>query len=68
MPAIGPMELIILLTLALLIFGPKKLPELGRSIGTGMREFKQSITGGDAGARGTADVRLAVVEDTKPTI
>jgi sec-independent protein translocase protein TatA len=45
MPSIGPMELTVVLTLALLIFGPRKLPELGRSLGSGMREFKDSITG-----------------------
>jgi sec-independent protein translocase protein TatA len=43
MPSIGPMELIIVLVIALFIFGPKKLPELGRSLGGGMREFKDSI-------------------------
>jgi sec-independent protein translocase protein TatA len=41
------MELIVVLVIALLIFGPKKLPDLGRSIGSGMREFKNSVTGGD---------------------
>ena len=45
MPSIGPMELIIVLAIALLVVGPKKLPELGRSIGGGMREFKDSVTG-----------------------
>lgn len=47
LPGIGPMELIVVLVIALLIFGPKKLPDLGRSIGGGMREFKNSVTGGD---------------------
>lgn len=47
MPSIGPLELIVVLVIALLILGPKKLPGLGRSLGTGMREFKESITGGD---------------------
>jgi sec-independent protein translocase protein TatA len=45
MPNIGPTELIIVLVIVLVIFGPKKLPGLGRSLGTGMREFKDSITG-----------------------
>ena len=45
MPSIGPMELIIVLVIALVIFGPKRLPDLGRSVGDGMREFKQSVTG-----------------------
>ncbi len=47
LPGIGPMELIVVLIVALVIFGPKKLPDLGRSIGGGMREFKNSITGDD---------------------
>lgn len=42
---IGPLELIIVLVIALVIFGPKRLPDLGKSLGTGMREFKDSITG-----------------------
>ena len=45
MPSIGPMEMIIVLAIALLVVGPKKLPELGRSLGGGMREFKDSVTG-----------------------
>jgi sec-independent protein translocase protein TatA len=45
MPNIGPMELIIILALALVVLGPKKLPEAGRSIGKGMREFKDGLSG-----------------------
>jgi sec-independent protein translocase protein TatA len=44
---IGPTELIIVLVIVLLIFGPKRLPGLGKQLGTGMREFKDSITGKD---------------------
>jgi sec-independent protein translocase protein TatA len=44
-PNIGPMELIIVLVVVLLIFGPKRLPGLGKQLGTGMREFKESISG-----------------------
>src|SRR5947209_6294324 len=47
MPNIGPLELVIVLVIVLVIFGPKRLPGLGRSLGTGMREFKDSITGKD---------------------
>jgi sec-independent protein translocase protein TatA len=46
MPNIGPLELAIVLVIVLLIFGPKRLPGLGRQLGSGMREFKDSITGG----------------------
>jgi sec-independent protein translocase protein TatA len=42
---IGPLELVIVLVIALVVFGPKRLPDLGKSLGTGMREFKESITG-----------------------
>jgi sec-independent protein translocase protein TatA len=42
---VGPMELIIVLVIALLVLGPKRLPEVGRSVGRGMREFKDSISG-----------------------
>jgi sec-independent protein translocase protein TatA len=45
MPNIGPLEIAIVLVIVLLIFGPKRLPDLGRSMGKGMREFKDSITG-----------------------
>jgi sec-independent protein translocase protein TatA len=44
MPNIGPMELIIVLVIVLVIFGPKRLPGLGRQLGSGMREFKDSIS------------------------
>jgi sec-independent protein translocase protein TatA len=47
MPNIGPLELIIVLVIVLVIFGPKRLPSLGRQLGSGMREFKDSITGKD---------------------
>lgn len=42
---VGPLELVIVLVIALLVLGPKRLPEVGRSLGRGMREFKQSISG-----------------------
>ena len=45
MPNIGTGEIILLLLLALLLFGAKRLPEIGRSLGTGMKEFKDSVTG-----------------------
>jgi sec-independent protein translocase protein TatA len=57
MPNIGPMELIIVLVIVLVIFGPKKLPGLGRSLGTSMREFKDSISGKDD------DKSLAAADD-----
>jgi sec-independent protein translocase protein TatA len=44
---IGLPELLILLVVVLIFFGPKRLPEMGRSLGRGMREFKESVTGND---------------------
>ncbi|HWH44371.1 MAG TPA: twin-arginine translocase TatA/TatE family subunit [Thermoleophilaceae bacterium] len=41
------MELVIVMIVALLILGPKRLPEMGRSVGQGMRSFKNAVTGGD---------------------
>ena len=44
MPNIGPLEIVIILIIALIVFGPRRLPELGRSMGKGIREFKNSLT------------------------
>lgn len=45
MPNVGPLELAIVLIIALIVFGPKRLPELGRSLGRGIREFRGSVSG-----------------------
>jgi sec-independent protein translocase protein TatA len=47
MPTPSLPEILIILAIVLVIFGPKRLPDLGRSLGKGMREFKDSVTGGD---------------------
>jgi sec-independent protein translocase protein TatA len=47
MPNVGPLELVVVLIIALVIFGPKRLPELGRSMGKGIREFRSSVSGKD---------------------
>jgi sec-independent protein translocase protein TatA len=60
MPQIGPMEIAIVLIIALLIVGPKKLPALGRSLGGGMREFKDSISGA------TSDSTPAAIRSESP--
>jgi len=54
MPNIGPLEIVGLLLLALLLFGAKRLPEIGRSLGAGMRGFKDSLTGVSAQPAATA--------------
>jgi len=45
MPNIGLPEILVVLVIALIVFGPKRLPELGRSLGKGIREFRGSVTG-----------------------
>jgi sec-independent protein translocase protein TatA len=45
MPNVGPLEIAVVLIIVLIIFGPKRLPELGRSMGRGIREFRSSISG-----------------------
>lgn len=60
--SIGPMEIILVLAIALIVLGPKKLPEVGRSIGKGMREFKESIAGDDRD-----DDRLPSSTETRAT-
>jgi sec-independent protein translocase protein TatA len=62
MPSIGPLELGIVLLIILVVFGPKRLPGLGRQLGTGMREFKDSITGKDKDDDDDDDERDAVGE------
>lgn len=60
MPNVGPLELVVVLVVALIVLGPKRLPEVGRSLGRGIREFKESLNT-DAG-----DDELDVEEAPKP--
>jgi sec-independent protein translocase protein TatA len=62
MPTIGPLEIVIVLVIVLVIFGPKRLPDLGRSLGKGMREFKDSVTGKD-----NDELPEGTVEKSEPT-
>jgi sec-independent protein translocase protein TatA len=77
--SIGPTELIIVLVIVLVIFGPKRLPGLGRSLGSGMREFRDSVTGkgsdrdldededdDDDESRRQANAALGRAEETPP--
>jgi sec-independent protein translocase protein TatA len=59
MPNIGAPELIVILVIALIVLGPKRLPEVGRSVGKGMREFKESLAGDDDHDDDVADDRPA---------
>jgi sec-independent protein translocase protein TatA len=65
MPNIGPLELVVILVVVLLLFGAKRLPELGRSLGSGMREFKDSVTGKDSD-EDTARTELEAGDTAKP--
>ena len=69
MPGIGPLEIIVVLIIVLVIFGPKRLPGLGRSLGTGMREFKDSVTGttkDDDDERDRPEIRRAEADAPEP--
>jgi sec-independent protein translocase protein TatA len=63
---IGAGEIIIVLVIVLLIFGPKRLPDLGRSLGRGMREFKDSITGKDDDDEQKPELTAAAHEEEPP--
>jgi sec-independent protein translocase protein TatA len=59
MPNVGPLELAIVLIIAIVIFGPKRLPALGRSAGQGIREFRSSISGLDDGEEQKPEIENA---------
>jgi sec-independent protein translocase protein TatA len=64
---IGPMEVLVVLVIALVVFGPKRLPDLGHSLGKGIREFKGSVTGENDGPAEPARVESTRVETAPPT-
>lgn len=71
MPNVGPLELAVVVIIALVIFGPKRLPELGKSLGDGMREFKSSLSG-DEGDDDPPEIDNGIedepaAEDEEPT-
>ena len=63
---IGMPELLLLGIVVLLVFGPKRLPEMGRSLGRGMREFKDSVTGDNRQEPETADDVVIAEADVEP--
>ena len=68
MPYIGPLELSSSCVIVLLVFGPKRLPGLGRQLGSGMREFKDSITGkGEATTTTTTTTTAAPADRPRPS-
>lgn len=62
-PNIGPMEIAIVLIVAIIVLGPRKLPDFGRSLGSSMREFKRSIAGEGDAEKERAAVSESVVRD-----
>ena len=64
---ISPIQIIIVLAIALLIFGPKRLPDMGRNLGRGIRDFKSGITGDDADLRHADAATTPVAEAPQPT-
>ena len=67
MPNIGTGEIILLLLLALLLFGANRLPEMGRSMGKGMREFKDSLSGKDHDEDDPAELPMQTTDATVAT-
>jgi sec-independent protein translocase protein TatA len=61
-----PTHLIILLAVALILLGPKRLPDAGRALGQGLREFKDSIGGGRDGEPGLPEATVTVPEEKPP--
>lgn len=64
---IGIWELLILLLVLLLVFGPKRLPEMGRQLGKGMREFKDSVSGKESDEVDIVDELAELPETTTTT-
>ncbi|MEX0973427.1 MAG: twin-arginine translocase TatA/TatE family subunit [Solirubrobacterales bacterium] len=60
---VGPLEIVIVLIIALIVFGPKRLPELGRSLGRGIREFRGSVSGDSADDEDEPPAPPAEIED-----
>jgi sec-independent protein translocase protein TatA len=67
-PEIGIPGLILILLVALLVFGPKRLPEMGRSLGRGMREFKDSVTGSNKHHDDDDEPARQIPEKTEPPV
>ena len=58
MPNVGPLEIVIVLIIALVVLGPKRLPDFGRSVGRGLREFKNALSGATSSAQGDEQEEL----------
>ena len=70
MPNVGPLEIAVVLIIVLIIFGPKRLPELGQSMGRGIREFKNSLSGDkdqDSPEEKRRELQASESEPTQPS-
>jgi sec-independent protein translocase protein TatA len=65
---LGLPEILIVLVIVLVVFGPKRLPDLGRSLGSGMREFKDSITGNSKDDDEPSKITAARAEDSDDAV
>ena len=66
MPNIGPLEIVVILIIALLVLGPKKLPDVGRSVGKGLREFRSAMSGMSLGGDEDEDDELMEPAEEEP--
>ena len=65
-PQVGIAEIAIILIIALIVFGPRKLPDLGRSLGRGLREFREGVSSISSGAKGEDEVEAVEATEAKP--
>jgi sec-independent protein translocase protein TatA len=63
---IGPLEIVLVIVVLLVVFGPKRLPSFGRSLGSGIREFKESVTGEEKGRDTEPQERAALTKAQEP--
>jgi sec-independent protein translocase protein TatA len=68
MPNIGPMEVVIVLVIALIVLGPKRLPEAGKSLGKGLKEFKGSLSAATEHADPVVKAEPVAVERETTTV
>jgi sec-independent protein translocase protein TatA len=66
LPSVGGSELLIILVIILLLFGAKRVPQLGRSLGNGIREFRQGISGASNNNGGDEGLKDEKEEDRQP--
>jgi sec-independent protein translocase protein TatA len=66
MPNVGPLEIAVVLVIVLIIFGPKRLPELGQSMGRGIREFKGSLSGENKDDKDSPEEKQRELEASQP--